>query len=173
MRGFCRCDHFFVGRIQSSVTDIFHDRTVKQPGILQYHTETFSQISPVKVPDIVSVDQDSSAVGIIETHQQFHQCGFSGTGRTDDRDLLSRLHLLGEIFYNDLIRAVAEAYVFKCYATFHAVFQFHRMLGGLFFLLFLKEFKNTLGSCRCGLHHICNLRDLLYRLGKVSDVLEK
>ena len=170
---FRRCDHFFIVGIQSSVTNVFHDRTVKQPGVLQHHTETLSQISPVKFPDIVSVDQYPSTVDIIETHQQFHQRGFSGTGRSNDGDFLSRLYLFRKIFDNDLIRPVAKAYMFKGYVSFHTIFQCHRMFHRLFFFLFFQEFKDTLGSCGCGLHHVSNLCDLLYRLGKVSDVLEE
>ena len=60
----------------------------------------------------------------------------------------------------------------KAYLTLR-ILQSHRIFHGLFLFFFLQELKDTLGSRRRGLEHICHLGDLLNRLGKALDILDK
>ena len=172
MSRFCSCDHLFIGCIQSSVPDIFHNGSGEQPGILQYHSKHLTEITAVEITDIMTVNLDTSAVYIIETHQKFDHGCLSGTGRSYDSDLLTVMHIRGKIIYNDLIRVVSEFYMLKLYISFQSLNRI-RMLRLKFFLRFLQEFKYSLGSCCRGLQKVGNLSDLLDRLCKVTDVLEE
>ena len=54
-RRFCRCDYFLVCRIKSSVTDIFHYRSFKKPGVLKHHSKCVAEFTPVKIFYIAAV----------------------------------------------------------------------------------------------------------------------
>ena len=114
---FCRRDDFLICCIQPSVTDIFHNGSLEQPGILQYHAKHFTQLSSVEIPDIVSIQADSDAVYVIETHQQLDHCRLSGAGRSNNRNHLPRFYFTGEILNNDFIRCIAKPYMLKAYGT--------------------------------------------------------
>ena len=60
-----RLDHFLIGGVEPSVTDILHDRAVEQPCILEHHAEHLAQLTAVEVFYIVSVHFDGAAVHII------------------------------------------------------------------------------------------------------------
>ena len=172
MGRFCCCDHLFIRCVQPSVADIFHNGSGKQPGVLQHHSEHLTEIAAVEVPDIMSVNLDASAIYIIKTHQQLYDRRFSCACRSYNGDLLTVMHIRGKIIYNDLIRVVAEFYMLKLYISFQSLNRI-RILRLKFFLRLLQEFKYTLGGCRGRLQKVCNLCDLLDRLCKVTDVLEK
>ena len=172
MGRFCCCDHLFIRCVQSSVADIFHNGSGKQPGVLQHHSEHLTEIAAVEVPDIMSVNLDASAIYIIKTHQQLYDRRFSCTCRSYNGDLLTVMHICGKIIYNDLIRIVTEFHMLKLYISFQSLNGI-RVLRLKFFLRLLKKFKYPLRSCRRGLQKVCNLGDLLDRLCKVTDILEE
>ena len=172
MGRFCCCDHLFIRCIQPSVTDVFHNGSGKQPGILQHHSEHLTEITAVEVTDIMSIHLDTSAIYIIETHQQFYHGCFSGAGRSYNGDLLSVMNICGKVIDNDLIRVVSEFYMLKLYISFQSLNGI-RVLRLKLFLRLLKKFKYPLRSCRRGLQKVCNLGDLLDRLCKVTDILEE
>ena len=60
-----------------------------------------------------AVDENPSAVQIIETHQQIYECRFPGARWTDDRDFLTWLNGNGKVLNDDIVRfiGVAEAYM--------------------------------------------------------------
>ena len=172
MGRFCCCDHLFIRCVQSSVADIFHNGSGKQPGVLQHHSEHLTEIAAVKVPDIMSVNLDTSAIYIIKTHQQLYDRRFSCTCRSYNGDLLTVMHICRKIIYNDLIRIITEFHMLKLYISFQSLNGI-RVLRLKFFLRLLKKFKYPLRSCRRGLQKVCNLGDLLDRLCKVTDILEE
>ena len=165
-------DDFLIRSVKSAVPDILHNRAVEQPGILKHHAEHLTQFTAVEILYIVSVDLNGSAVYIVEAHQQLDHGRLSGSGRTDDSDLLTFLHLCGEIIDDDLIRIIAEMYVIKLYISLQP-FHGNRIRHCLVFLCFIQELKHSLRCSRCGLKHICHLRHLLDRLGKVSHILDE
>ena len=74
--------------------------------------------------------------------------------------------------YDDLIRTIAKGHVLKADISFHCM-DIHRMFHCLILFFLFQKFKDAFGSCNCGLQHIRNLGNLLYRLRKVSDILEE
>ena len=172
MGSLCRCNDLFVCGVQSAVTDVLHNRPLKQPRVLKHHAKGFPQLTAVKVPDVVAVQQNCTAVHIVKPHEQFYHGSLAGTGWANNGDLLSRLYLCAEIVDDALLRLVAKGNVFEIHTASY-LFQLHRMLCRLHFLFLFKELKDTLrGSCH-GLHLIDDLCDLLHGLGEVSDVLNE
>ena len=51
----CSSNDFFIRCIQSAIADIFHNRALEQPSVLQDHAERFPQVVPFKVFDVVPV----------------------------------------------------------------------------------------------------------------------
>ena len=170
--GFCCCDNFLICRIEPAVADVFHDGSLEQPRILQDHTEGIAQLSAVEVFDVVVVQQNGSAVDIVEAHQQFDHRRLSGSGRADDRGFLARFYFGAEIVDDNLLRVVAEMYVVEGDFSCHSL-DCCRILDNLVFLFLVQEFKDTLGCRRHRLYHVDNLRNLLDRLGKVFHILDK
>ena len=172
MGRFCCCDHLFIRCVQSSVADIFHNGSGKQPSVLQHHSEHLTEIAAVEVPDIMSVNLDASSIYIIKTHQQLYDRRFSCTCRSYNGDFLTVMHICGKIIYNGLIRIITEFHMLKLYISFQSLNGI-RVLRLKLFLRLLKKFKYPLRSCRRGLQKVCNLGDLLDRLCKVADILEE
>src|SRR5699024_56069 len=81
-------------------------------------------------------------------------------------------HVCRKILDDRLLRIVSESYVIKGNVSFQ-IGDIHRMLHSLVFLFLRQEFKDTLRGCRRQLEHVAHLCDLLYRLGKVTDILEE
>ena len=146
----CCCDHLFICGIQTSVTDIFHNGSRKQPGILKHHSKHLSQTASVKVFDVITVYLNTSAIEIIESHKQFHHSCLSCTCGTYNGNLLTILHICGEVIDNDLIRIVAEFYMFKLNISCKCI-NIYRVLLILALFRLLQEFKYALGSCSRGL----------------------
>ena len=172
MRCLCCCNNFFIRCIQSSVTDIFHDCSGEQPCILKHHTEHLMKLASVEIFDIMAIYFDDTLIYIVETHQQFNHRRFTGTGRSYNCNLLSIMYICREIMNDDFIRIVTELNMFKldiAFQTFNGI----RIFRLLYFLFLIKKFKDSLRSCCGRLQKVCYLRDLLDRLCKVTDVLEK
>ena len=162
---------FFVRCIQVAITDILHDTSLKEPGILQYHTKMLAQIAASKGADILSIDLDTTVIHIIKTHQKCDHGRLAGTGRTYDRNHLPRFYLTGEVVDDDLVCIIAKFYMFKRNGSFHLIHD-KRIFRLRFFFLF-QEFKDTFCRCNGGLQEVGYICHLLDRLGKVLYVLNK
>src|SRR5699024_3798462 len=75
-----RLDALLIGGIQLSVSDIVHDRSGEQVGILQHHSQGPAQIRLLDLVDIDTVVADFSVGDIIEPVDQIGDGGLSGTG---------------------------------------------------------------------------------------------
>ena len=80
--------------------------------------EHLTDVSPDKFTDVISVDFDASSIYVVETHQQFDQCCFSGSGWSDDCYLLPFLYIHREVMDNCLLRIVTEVYMLKADISF-------------------------------------------------------
>ena len=118
------------------------------------------------------IQENGSAVDIVETHQQFDHGRFSGSGRADDSNFLARMYFRAEIVDDDLIRIVSELYMVKGYCSCYRP-NVGRIFRGLILFLFVQEFKDSLGCRRHRLYHVDHLRNLLDWLGKVFYILDE
>ncbi len=136
MGSFCSRNHFFIGSIQPSVTDILHNRSLKQPCVLKHHTKAFSKLASVKFPDIVPIHFDAPAVHIIKAHQKLYHRRFPCTGRPYNSYCLPGFYLAAEILDNDFLRLVTESYMVEMDSALYFI-QVDRILGTDVFFLFI------------------------------------
>ena len=96
----------FPGRIGLSDKDIFKDRSVFDPRILQDHTESPPQIMPSHIPYIFSADFYLSLIYFIKSHEQIDKCRLSAACGTYYRNALSGLYVKIEILDQRLVRGI-------------------------------------------------------------------
>ena len=65
----------------------------------------------------MSADLDPAGIRIIKTHQQVDQCCLSTSGRSNDCNTLSRLHMQIKIFDQMLIRNIGEIYILNIHRS--------------------------------------------------------
>ena len=92
-----RLNDLFIGGIQSSVTDILHDRPRKQVGILKHHGNVAAQLVPLNMTDINAVDGDGPALDIVEAVDEVRDRRFPGSCGTHEGDLLPRPRVEADI----------------------------------------------------------------------------
>ena len=92
-----RLNDLFIGGIQSSVTDVFHDRPRKQMGVLKNHGDMAAQLVPLNMADINAVDGDGPALDIVEAVDEVRDRRLSGSCGTHEGDLLSRPRVEADI----------------------------------------------------------------------------
>ena len=92
-----RLNDLFIGGIQSSVTDIFHDRPRKQMGVLKHHGDMAAQLVPLNMADINAVDSDGPALDIVEAVDEVRDRRLSGSRGTYEGDLLPRPRVEADI----------------------------------------------------------------------------
>ena len=79
------CGHdLVVGCISFSIGNVFGDAGVKQHRFLKHDRELPPQIGDAIVAQIDSVKQHLSFGGIVKTHDQVEQRGFTGSGGAND-----------------------------------------------------------------------------------------
>ena len=119
-RGPRRSDDFLVRRVQSSVTDVFHHGIREQMRVLQHHRDILPENITLDIHDVHAVDRDMPFLHVIKTVQKVgHRC-LPGTGRTDKRDLLSRMRIKADMFEDQPVRIVSERNVVKTNISPHA-----------------------------------------------------
>lgn len=74
----------------------------EEPGILQDHAEIAPQPCPCHRPGIHSIEQDTPAIHLVETHQEVDEGGLAGSRLADNRDGLARLRDEAHIVHQDL-----------------------------------------------------------------------
>ena len=89
----CRCDDFLIRGIQSSVSDILHDSALEQPCILKHHAKYIPELTSVEILYIVSIQKYSTAIHVVESHEQLDHGGLARSGRSDYSYLLSRFYM--------------------------------------------------------------------------------
>ena len=119
--GLRRRDDLLIAGVQLTVTDVFHDRSLEQPGVLQNHAEAFPQFRSSEIRQRVSADPDLPAVYVIETHQQLDDRRLPRAGRPYDGDHLSGFHIQVEVLNNNLVGLIAEPDVIEADAAVNLI----------------------------------------------------
>lgn len=94
-----------------AIADVFQDRTLKQPRVLQHHAEGTAQVAARIVAHVAPVDEDRAGVHIVKAHEQLDHRGLAGTGRPDDGDRFTGGHVAAPVVYDRLPGVIAEAHV--------------------------------------------------------------
>src|SRR5262249_6565133 len=111
-------DYIIVAGLEPSVTDIFPQSPVEQVGILRDQAELRMQRVLSHGTDVMSVDEDLAALGIIQPQYQAHESGFARSREAHQANTLSRgnrdiqvleYRLLGRIAESDIAKLDAPA----------------------------------------------------------------
>ena len=172
MGGLCCLDYLLIGCVQLAVTDIIHDGSVKQPGILENHSKHPAQITAVKILNIMAVDQNLAVVDIIEAHQQLDHSSLAGASGSDNGNFLPLGNLCAEIINNSFFRLIAEMHMIKLNITVQS-FNRNRIFCGLCLFLHRKEFKYPFCGGSSRLEHVGYLHELVDGLRELADILEE
>ena len=110
--GQARClVYLFIRGIQLAVSDILHDGSGKQMGILQHDAQRTAQIRFFDLVDIDSVIADFSVLYIIKTVDQVGDRRFSCAGGANECQLLSGLRIQRYVMQNHLIVRIAKGQI--------------------------------------------------------------
>ena len=113
IRQFCCCYNLILRRIELSEGNIFSYRSRKQMCILQNNAKRSSQVILFDLSNVDLIVTNLTFLNIIEAVDQIGNGCLSGSGRTDKRDLLTRLCKQRYIVQNNFIRVVAEINMFE------------------------------------------------------------
>ena len=107
--------YLFVGGVQFTITDILHDSSCKQVGILQYNAQRMTKVIFFDLIDINSVIADLTIRHIVETVDQVCDGGLSGSCGTNESQLLSRFRIQSQVMEHHMIRHIAKGHIIKLY----------------------------------------------------------
>ena len=175
-----RCRFYFLKRsIFFAVNDIFVDRAVEEPCVLQHHRVSTAQGIALDIADLRVFYENVAAVYVVETHEQVDDGGLTSTRGTNDRDGLTGLCVHGNLVKDCLFRGVAEGDVFK----FHvAEDSFGERLCVCFvsgFGFFVDDAEHALCCGKCGLEFVedvckfidgtCKFAGILHEFGNTAE----
>ncbi|MNE60284.1 hypothetical protein D3C80_1554200 [compost metagenome] len=70
MCGFRRLNDFFLRSSFTSVRNVFTNRSIKEPGVLQHHSEQTAQITTFHIRNIYAIHFNCTISYLIEAHQK-------------------------------------------------------------------------------------------------------
>ena len=106
MAGFRRPDNLFFRSVRSAHRNIFANCSAPEPCFLQDHSIGFPKTASGRVHDRDTVNLNSSAVHVIETHQQVDDRCLSASGRSYNGNSLPGLRMQVQMLNQFLFRAV-------------------------------------------------------------------
>lgn len=81
--------HRGVVGVWPAVQQVVAHRAVQQGGILRHHAHLGAQAVLCHPRDILAIDQDTTAIQVVETQQQIDDGGLAGAGTADQTYLLA------------------------------------------------------------------------------------
>ena len=87
---------------------------MEQGNVLRHHGYRPTQALLRHPRDILSIDRDAAALGIVEPLQQYEQRGLATAGFADQPDALPRLQAQIEPFEHRLAARIAEPDIVEC-----------------------------------------------------------
>ena len=171
-RGPGRRDDLSIGRVRAAVADVFQDRALKQPRVLQHHAEGTAQVAARIVAHVAPVDEDRTGVHIVKAHEQLDHRGLAGTGRPDNGNRSAGGHVAAPVVDDRLLGVIAEAHVAERHIAADVLRRGgQRGVGRLFRLV--EEGEHALSRGRHGLQLRADLRQLRDRLRKARHIADE
>ena len=87
-----RRDHIVKRRFRRAISDILAHAAAEQDRLLQHHADLPAQRLRIPLAHIHAIHQHRASIDIIETRDQVHQRALASAGRSQQRNLLTRLH---------------------------------------------------------------------------------
>ena len=104
----CRFDYLLHCRSFHSESYVVEYGVIEQNGLLIHISDKASQIFDAEVPDVCSVHGDPALTDIIIPWDKVHQCGFSGSGLSDQGYCLALWYSYVDIVEDFLAFFIAE-----------------------------------------------------------------
>ena len=111
-------DNLFFSGVGVAVTDIFHQRAVKQADVLRDDGNVFVQRILGDAANVKTVDRNAAAVDVVIAADQFNEGRFARTGKSDQSHFFLRGDFKREVFKQRIAGIVAESDIFKTDAGF-------------------------------------------------------
>ncbi len=168
----CRPHNILVGHMLHAVCQVLANRPFKQPGVLQNHAEHSMNILAPNIVNRSTVNRNTAAVDFKKAHQQIDHGCFPGTGRSDNRNLLSRLYIGTEILDYGAIRAfgIGKTHVVKHNLSSGFTHGMRFFVRFILQLLRLQKVENATCSRRGGLQIGHALRNLGQGRSKQTNI---
>ena len=116
---FCCIDAFLICSVQLSVSDIVHDSTCKEVGVLEHDAQGAAEGRFLNFIDIDSVISDFSVLYVIEAVNQVGDGGLARPGRAYKCNFLTGLGKQLDVMEYHLGWVIAEIHSVKNNAAFH------------------------------------------------------
>ena len=101
-------DDLFQSGIVTGIRDIFLNRPLKQPGILQNHRKRLAQTVAGQIADWITVNRNHAFIDIIEPHQQINDRRLACPGWTDNGHQLAGISMQPQIMDDLFFRRIPE-----------------------------------------------------------------
>ena len=113
--GFRSGDEFGIGGVGTAIAQIGLDRVMHQIGFLRHHPNRFPQRFQRDMLDVVAVNRDLPAVGVVEARKEVSQSRLARARRSYQGDELSRRGFKSDVVQRrrDLLRPITEEDVLK------------------------------------------------------------
>src|SRR5688500_20127502 len=119
---------YFIGRpfdslarnVLTSQPNVAFYRPAEQKDLLKHHREILPHRLQVPVPEIDAIEQDSSALDVVETHQEIGDSRFSGTSVTDQSNGLARFHYKRDVLEHPVLVFISKPDILKLDSAFCA-----------------------------------------------------
>ena len=144
----------------------------KYKDVLLYLTDRAAQLIGIQLLNIHAVNQNLSFLNIVITPNQIQNGGLSGTCRSDESHLLSRLNRETHILQNPVLILICEPDMTEFNTPLNRG-QLLRMLGILNHRLLIQQRKNLLCGRNRGLQRGKLFRDILNRLEERTDIINE
>lgn len=167
-----RLFHFPIVGFQTAIPYVVSYRPGEDVGILQHKSDFSSDRLLVKLPDILSVDQDPARLNIVKPGQQVDNRRLARARRSDEGDRPARLRMQRYVLEHDRIRIVAEVHPVE--HDFAPDGEIRHVRGNLRNLrLQIEHFEYALGSGDGGLEQIVLVGELVDRLAELAGIVEE
>lgn len=110
---------------------------------------------------------DGTAVDVVETHDQIHQCGLARTGGTHDGNGAAGTNFQIQVVDQWTILRVAEGHIFE-FQTVRASSNGVGLRRITVLFVFVDKLKNALGAGHAGLQQVGHGTQLRQRLGELA-----
>lgn len=106
-------NNLFIGGVQSAVPDVVHDIGMEQRSILWHDTNRLSKGFQLHILDVLAIDQDFTALRVVEAEEQSENRRFTTSRGSDDGDFFTGRDGKAEILEDRSVRVVPKVDVFK------------------------------------------------------------
>jgi len=155
-----------------SQQNIFPDGRGDNKNILHHEPDLLPQPVRVKPAQIHPIKGDGPAGGVVEAFQEIDEGGFSGTGRTHNRQGFTGMDRHRQIFYNQPVRLVGEIDATEGNLALNS-FQHHRLVRTRHGVPHFQQVKDPFRRGHGGLDHGVLLREFPHRLKEEPHISDE